>query len=126
MDKWIKLPRETPYNGEGAKNAVSVAYQIRYKRRQSTILFRKSRMSAAAAKPISDLSFEFALKELETIVRNLESGNVELERAIADYTRGTALKEHCLQKLADAKLKVEKITFDGKGATGTQPFDVQE
>jgi exodeoxyribonuclease VII small subunit len=107
---------------------VSVAAQIRYKRTLNLRISTEFPMTAAAKSTpaIAELSFETALKELENIVRNLESGNVELERAIADYTRGAALKDHCMKKLADAKLKVEKITFDGKGTTGVQAFDIQE
>jgi len=78
-----------------------------------------------AATPVKDMSFEQALKELEGIVRALESGSSELERAIADYTRGTELKEHCLKKLADARLKVEKISLDATGAAKLEPFDTQ-
>lgn len=78
-----------------------------------------------ATPAVKDMSFEHALKELETIVRALESGSSELERAIADYTRGTELKEHCLKKLNEAKLKVEKISLDATGAARTEPFDTE-
>jgi exodeoxyribonuclease VII small subunit len=69
----------------------------------------------AKSKPIQSLSFEEALQELEVIVRNLESGDSSLDDALADFTRGNALKEHCAKKLADAKLKVEKITLTQAG-----------
>lgn len=72
---------------------------------------------------IASLSFEQALRELEGIVRRLETGQSELEAAIEDYTRGTALKEHCQKKLSDARLKVEKIIKTANGSTTTQPFD---
>ena len=84
-------------------------------------------MSKAATAPaITDLSFELALKELETIVKALESGASDLERSIADYTRGTELKDHCLKKLADAKMKVEKITLDASGNPTLSPFDSEQ
>lgn len=78
-----------------------------------------------ASPAVTDMSFEHALKELETIVRALESGSSELERAITDYTRGTELKEHCLKKLNEAKLKVEKISLDAAGVPRTEPFDTE-
>ena len=71
---------------------------------------------------LSALSFEAAIKELETIVRGLEAGNADLDKAIQDYQRGTALKDHCLSKLAEAKLKVEQIQLKADGSTTTQPF----
>jgi len=59
---------------------------------------------------IKDLPFEEALRELESIVRELESGNQNLDDSIKKYERGSELKKHCESKLKDAKLKVEKIT----------------
>lgn len=74
------------------------------------------------AADIKTLSFEAAMKELETIVKSLESGNADLDRAIADYQRGNALKDHCLGKLEEAKLKVEQITKAADGSLATKPF----
>ncbi len=75
---------------------------------------------------IKELSFEQALKELETIVKGLESGQTDLEKSITDYTRGAQLRDHCLTKLNEAKLKVEKITKGADGALGTSAFDSKE
>ena len=44
---------------------------------------------------IAAMSFEDALGELERIVENLERGDVPLDRSIAIYERGEALKAHC-------------------------------
>ena len=74
---------------------------------------------------IALMSFEQALKELEVIVRKLEAGQGELETAIADYARGTALKEHCQKRLAGAKMKVDKIMQAGD-AISTMPFDEEK
>ena len=72
-------------------------------------------------------SFEQALKDLEAIVRKLESGSGDLEASINDYVRGTELKEFCLSKLKEARLKVESILKpqDGQSAVSLQPFDAQ-
>jgi exodeoxyribonuclease VII small subunit len=71
---------------------------------------------------ISALGFEEAMKELERIVRDLESGQVKLDDAVKAYERGAALKRHCEAKLADARTKVEKITGAGKNL-GLEPVD---
>lgn len=71
---------------------------------------------------IAALSFEAAMKELEAIVRALESGSSDLDKAIADYERGNALKTHCLAKLSEAKLKVEQIQMKADGSLATAPF----
>jgi exodeoxyribonuclease VII small subunit len=77
-------------------------------------------MSDKEKPAIDAMSFEAALAELETIVQQLESGDVELEKSIAIYERGAALKAHCEKKLREAELKVEKIVLDENGAPGTE------
>ena len=56
-----------------------------------------------------NLSFEDALKELETIVEKLERGEVSLDDAVAAYERGAMLKKLCQDRLDEARLKVDKI-----------------
>lgn len=73
---------------------------------------------------IKDMSFERALKELETIVSRLERGDVELEESIAIYERGEALREHCDRLLKQAEARVEKLTVGADGVPkGTEPLD---
>ncbi len=74
-------------------------------------------------KPVKDMSFEDALRELETIVDKLERGDAPLEDSIKIYERGAALKAHCEAKLKDAQLKVEKIVLKSDGTAKTAPFD---
>lgn len=78
-------------------------------------------MSDTAVADISKLSFEQALAELEAIVRQLESGEVELEKSISIYERGAALRAHCEGKLTDAELKVEKIVQGKDGSLSLEP-----
>ncbi len=77
-------------------------------------------------KAVEKLSFEDALEELETIVRNLEGGEAPLEDSIAAYERGTALKRHCEEKLRDAQVKIEKISISDDNVISTQPLDPEE
>lgn len=73
--------------------------------------------------PISEMSFEEAMKALEGVVDRLERGDVPLEDSIALYERGAALKAHCQAKLAAAEEKVAAITLDADGnPKGTEPF----
>ena len=78
-------------------------------------------MADKAAQPIDKMSFEDALKELEDIVRKLESGNVELEKSIEIYERGAKLKAHCESRLKTAELKIEQIVQGGDGKPKTEP-----
>jgi exodeoxyribonuclease VII small subunit len=76
---------------------------------------------------IREMSFERALKELESIVGRLERGDVELEESINIYERGEALKEHCDRLLKQAEARVEKLTLNPAGEPiGTEPFKPQE
>lgn len=75
-------------------------------------------------RPVSELSFEDAMKELEAVVGQLERGDVALEASIALYERGAALKKRCEAKLKEAEEKVAAITLDGEGqAVGSKPVE---
>lgn len=78
------------------------------------------------AAKVEELSFEAALAELETIIRDMESGKSPLEESITAYERGIALKKHCDQKLKEAQAKIDKITIDENGIVGTEPLDPDE
>jgi exodeoxyribonuclease VII small subunit len=66
-------------------------------------------------KAVGDMSFEEAMAELERVVGQLESGHVDLEKSIALYERGAALKAHCEARLKAAEEKVALITLDANG-----------
>lgn len=81
-------------------------------------------MADAKEKPVDKMTFEEALTELESIVRQLEAGEVELEKSIAIYERGAALKARCESRLKTAELKVEQIVQGANGpATESANFD---
>lgn len=73
--------------------------------------------------PLENLGFEAALAELETIVRDLETGKISLEESIAAYERGMVLKSHCEVKLRDAKMKIDKIVVNSNGSLATEKFE---
>lgn len=77
-----------------------------------------------APRAVESLSFEEALKELETIVGRLEQGEVDLEDSISLYERGQVLKAHCDKKLKAAEARLEKIVQGAKGPEGAEPLDV--
>ena len=79
-----------------------------------------------AAADIGAMSFEQALAELEKIVSALEQGDVPLDKSIAYYERGEALKNHCDKLLKAAEDKIEKIRVARDGsAAGTEPLDAE-
>jgi exodeoxyribonuclease VII small subunit len=74
---------------------------------------------------VATMSFEDALRELETIVDQLEKGSVSLEASIELYARGEALKKRCDDLLKTAESRIEKINLGADGqAKGTEPLDI--
>lgn len=72
------------------------------------------------------MSFEEALAALESIVQQLERGDVPLDQSISLYERGEALRAACQQRLDAAQARIEKIVTGADGrATGTQAFDAE-
>ena len=58
---------------------------------------------------MSELSFEAAQKELETIVERLERGGASLDEAIALWERGEELLRFCVTRLETAQGKIEEL-----------------
>lgn len=76
------------------------------------------------ADDLSTLSFEDALKRLETIVQRLESGDASLDESIELYTEGDQLKKQCEARLKSAQEKIDRIVLGADGSpTGIAPFD---
>jgi exodeoxyribonuclease VII small subunit len=73
---------------------------------------------------VSTLSFEDALKQLESIVARLESGDTSLDESIGLYARGDALRAQCEARLKDAQARIEKISLGADGKpSGIDAFD---
>jgi len=64
----------------------------------------------------TELTFEDALRQLEKIVAELESGQAPLEKSLELYQRGAELKSLCEARLEAARLQVEKISLSKTGA----------
>jgi exodeoxyribonuclease VII small subunit len=69
--------------------------------------------NGAIDKPIQ--TFESCLEELEKVVKELEGGDLPLERSIELFEKGVALSESCRKQLEDAETRVETLMRkDGK------------
>ncbi len=75
---------------------------------------------------MSEKTFDEMLSELETIVRNLESGRVGLEEALTAYQQGMNLKKACDAKLAAAKEQIDKLVIENNQITGKEPFEIEK
>ncbi len=62
--------------------------------------------------PVSQLNYEEALSELETIVTALETDEKNLEQAIRLFERGQELARYCATLIDNAEMKIKQITGD--------------
>ena len=84
-----------------------------------------AKTSAAAPLP-TDLTFETAMQQLDTIVRALESGQGSLDDAIQNYEKGAQLRAFCEQRLKDAELRISQIAVNANGGVTATPFAAAE
>jgi len=61
------------------------------------------------------LSFEEALKHLETIVTELESGEIPLDKSLKTFEEGRELISYCMSVLDDAEKKIKKLERSDNG-----------
>jgi len=70
-------------------------------------------------------SFEKAVKDLEKIVKALESGDLPLEKALEKFEAGIKLSRYCTETLDEAEKRVTLLTADETGEPLEKPFDVE-
>ncbi|CCK80140.1 exodeoxyribonuclease VII small subunit [Desulfobacula toluolica] len=68
-------------------------------------------------------TFEEALKELEDIVRQMESGDLPLEDAVKKYESGMKQSKYCLDLLDKTEQKISLLTKDLDGNVKEEPFE---
>lgn len=84
----------------------------------------------AMAKPTPEkddagqLTFEQALGAIESIVRELEEGQLGLDDALARYERGVRLLRQCHEQLQQAERRIELLSgVDAEGNPVAAPLD---
>ena len=60
----------------------------------------------------AEVDFESALKELETLVSRMESGELSLDESLKAFERGIELTRKCQSSLEAAELRVQTLTKD--------------
>ena len=74
----------------------------------------------ADAKP---KTFETSLEELERIVRELEQGELTLEKSLELFEQGVKLSRECQERLNQAERRIEILMRDNQGRATVRPFD---
>ncbi len=80
-------------------------------------------MAKTSAKKID---LEKALGELETLVGELEGGDLSLETAMKKFERGVALTRDCQSALSSAEQKIAVLMQDAGLSDAPQPFESDE
>ena len=68
-------------------------------------------------------SFEASLEALERIVKQLEGGDLPLEKSLELFEQGIRLSRECQERLTQAERKIEVLLRDNQGRPVTAPFD---
>ncbi len=86
--------------------------------------FLRSKMNSmpeGAEEKQPGVSFEACLEELEKVVKELESGDLPLEKALELFERGVSLSESCRKQLEEAETRLE-ILMKKDGKIQPEPF----
>ncbi|MER3427352.1 MAG: exodeoxyribonuclease VII small subunit [Pyrinomonas sp.] len=73
-----------------------------------------------------EVDFETALAQLEQIVRELERGDLPLEKSLELFERGVRLSRECQERLNEAERRIEMLLQDADGRVFTSDFGEAE
>nr|WP_320014303.1 exodeoxyribonuclease VII small subunit [uncultured Desulfobacter sp.] len=71
-------------------------------------------------------TFESALKQLENIVKEMESGDLTLEKAVKKYEDGIANTRFCLEILDKTEQKITQLTMNADGKPDVSDFKEEQ
>ncbi len=67
-------------------------------------------------------SFEVSLEALEQIVRELEQGDLPLEKNLELFEQGIRLSRECQERLGQAERRIEVLLRDSQGQSVVSAF----
>ena len=72
--------------------------------------------------PEKGRTFEASLEALEQIVRQLEDGDLPLDKSLELFEQGIRLSRECQERLSQAERRIEILLRDNQGRPVTSPF----
>jgi exodeoxyribonuclease VII small subunit len=78
-------------------------------------------MAEGIEPPQTVASFETSLDELEKVVKELEAGDLSLDRSLELFSRGIGLSDSCRKRLEEAETRVEML-IRKEGVYQPEPF----
>lgn len=76
--------------------------------------------------PTKEPRFEDALQQLETLVQEMESGDLPLEDILKKYEEGNRLAKLCASKLNAAERRIEVLMKEKDGSPGLEPLEEED
>jgi exodeoxyribonuclease VII small subunit len=83
-------------------------------------------MAKARSKDPEELTFEQAFGELQTLVKSLETGDLDLEESMRQFERGQALAERCSQLLETAEVRLRKLMPDADAGYVEEDLEIED
>ncbi|MDO4642449.1 MAG: exodeoxyribonuclease VII small subunit [Cardiobacteriaceae bacterium] len=68
------------------------------------------------------MTYEQQLQQLESLIKQLENGELSLEKALAAYEEGIKLIRSCQQQLEHAEQRIQQLSRDANGQETLRPF----
>ena len=75
---------------------------------------------------MSEIKFEKAMTRLESIVEELERGDLNIDKSLEIFEEGIKMSRVCSKKLNEAEAKIEKLTKGKKGELVTELFPLDD
>jgi len=73
-----------------------------------------------------EIKFEKAMKRLESIVDELEKGEMDIDKSLEAFEEGIKMSRLCSKKLNEAERKIEQLTKNEKGELITSLFPTED
>ncbi len=76
---------------------------------------------------MAKMTFELAMKQLEKIVQELESGDMPLEAAVKKFEEGINISKYCSEKLNESEKKITLLMKDSESRKLSEiPFPTED
>lgn len=72
---------------------------------------------------VEEMSFEESIDALESLVKKLEDGGIDLDESLRVYEQAVALRDHCRSILEDGERRIKKIMEAADGSVSEQDFN---
>ena len=73
---------------------------------------------------VEEMTFEQSIDALETLVKRLEDGGIDLDESLRIYEQAVALRDHCRSILEDGERRIRKIMETADGSVREEEFEI--